>query len=260
MKKTIAIVAVILVIFNFVATIGANFYACVTFDEQITTQNSSMVNMLAKTVTSENSRVTPELEKDYVNNKLHFYLNGYSMSTPYTASHYAVYDSKNNLICETDDNILIIESNAKSDEPGSTRVCTVKNKDEVYDFINSYMSKYSDVAPSVLSTARKDLECYITEMNLEYSENGESKNTTYKFEGKIEPDFEKVKRTETNVLLMAIGLKPEFPGYSNIIKPIYIKLCERNEKRFDECTITTFGLLFSNSKRLHIFSIRNRTK
>lgn len=48
MKKAIAIVAVILVIFNFVATTGANFYACANFDEQITMQNSSMVKYNVK--------------------------------------------------------------------------------------------------------------------------------------------------------------------------------------------------------------------
>lgn len=238
MKKKIIITVAVLFVLNLVLTLGGNAFACAQFDGLIKETDDYLIHdSLVKTINTEKTLTEPELTDEFISNKIHMYINGYALGTPFVAAHYGVFDDNGRLICETDDTIYLIESKyPDSETEHRVYLCKVINNSEVYDFMQSCLDYSNDEVPTVLSIARKGMECYVTEMIFSHTMNGEEKEEKFRYNGEIEDGFETVTASDNIKLFSPVGNRPEYVGYEAVFYDACTALFARNNEEYKAFT------------------------
>lgn len=236
MKKKHILIAVIIMAVIILGAVIASAIVCSGFDKQITNTNTVLLDIISKQVSGNKQDADPEFSEEYFKNRLHFYINGYSFGSPFVATHHGLFDEENRLICESDDSLFVIEKDEKSEADRRVYFCTVKNKDDFYNYLESCRDYTGEETYSNYSIARKGFECYITSLTCSYTEGNKSLEAEYIYDGAIEPGFETVVPGDNITILQPIENRPEFIGYTSYFLTGYKSLMERNNKKYYEIT------------------------
>lgn len=238
MKKRMMKLLVKLVIVDFVLTIIANLIACIYMNGCIRDVENLMYDRATKTLSDVNMGNTiapPGLEAEEKENELHFYVNVFAVSAPFIATKYGIYESETGkLICESDDEQFLIESDRRNSTDGSgiRYFCKVKNKSEVNALLASYKTQSESYGMVVNEISRKDLDCYITNMTVYDVVDSEEKEETFTYEVN-EPGYETVTASDDLHLMDALGSSGDLLGYSEKVKNRFQSLSERNLAHYD---------------------------